>query len=279
MIEKIINLNDGNIVVKKTTAIGPTENIFKNPKIKKDFWDMSWNPVWGCRNKCEYCYARRMANRIYKQIALKEMEYNHKDFTIYNQNFNKSLYNKYLSLCSDLKTFIPTWLESNYVRKFPKKPSIIFVNSMSDPAYWEQSWYEKILKRITENFQHTFVILTKNPYIYLKYKFPHNTIIGVSTPTQEKFDAWIDFFKTNDKIINSVLFSIEPIQEKINIQEKDLLYIDWIHVGQESGNRKNRVKATPEMIKPFYDIKDTAVFMKENIRGIYHPDLKKEFPV
>jgi len=34
--------------------------------------DMTWNPVWGCRNNCEYCYARKIAGFRYKQIAEKD---------------------------------------------------------------------------------------------------------------------------------------------------------------------------------------------------------------
>jgi len=244
-------------------------------KIKRDFWNMSWNPVWGCKNKCAYCYARRIANRIYKQIALKEMKYHHKDL-------NRLLYNRFLSLCSDLKNFIPTWLESNYVRKFPKKPTIIFVNSMSDPAYWKPEWYEKILKRITENIQHTFVILTKSPSVYKKYTFSHNTILGVTCTTQRMLNEFefdlSNWFEPNNKI----LISIEPIQEKIKIGLLMKRVIDWMHVGEESGNRKGKIKATWEMIKPFYNFKDIPIFMKNNLLGLVNShgySIRKEFPV
>ena len=33
-------------------------------KTKIDWCDMSWNPITGCRHGCEYCYARRMAERF-----------------------------------------------------------------------------------------------------------------------------------------------------------------------------------------------------------------------
>ena len=246
--------------------------------MKRDFWDMSFNPVWGCLTECSFCYARKKARQFAEMIALKEMKYHHKDFTIYNQNFNRILYNKYLSLKSDLKNFQPTWLESNYQRKFPKKPSIIFVNSMSDPVYWEQEWYEKIVKRIAENMQHTFVVLTKQPKVYEKYTFPHNTILGVTCTTQlqvNQFDCdlsnWWD-------VNNRILISIEPIQEEIKLSLFLRKVISWIHIGQESGNRKNRVRATREMIEPFFDL-DMPVFMKNNLTGIVPGrELRKEFP-
>lgn len=33
-------------------------------KTKIDWCDMSWNPITGCKHGCEYCYARRMAERF-----------------------------------------------------------------------------------------------------------------------------------------------------------------------------------------------------------------------
>lgn len=240
---------------------------------KKDFWDMSWNPVWGCKNNCPYCYAKKIAKRYAKQIAEKEF--------YYFDNLEIKKYNRHLGyyiLQINLEKFNPTWLESNYVRKFPKKPSIIFVNSMSDPAYWEQKWYKKILKRICENMQHTFVVLTKTPEIYKKFTFPHNTIIGVTIVDTIDFKYAMKFFN-NLYATNKKLLSIEPIQKKIemSIVDKRMIEsnIDWIHVGQESGNRKGRVTATPEMIEPFFDFDMgkinwmfTKVFMKKNLENV-----------
>ena len=31
---------------------------------KIEWCDMTWNPVTGCKHGCEYCYARRVANRF-----------------------------------------------------------------------------------------------------------------------------------------------------------------------------------------------------------------------
>ena len=33
---------------------------------------MTWNPVWGCRNHCEYCYARGIAKRFGNVMAENE---------------------------------------------------------------------------------------------------------------------------------------------------------------------------------------------------------------
>lgn len=239
---------------------------------------MTWNPVWGCLNNCPYCYARQIAKRYAEQIAEKEMIYEFGKYVHDYNNLVEKVKEKSNILKRKILQFTPVWLESNYVRKFPKKPSIIFVNSMSDPAYWKQEWYDKIVKRITENMQHTFVILTKSPEIYKKYTFPHNTVLGVTCTTQLKINELechlSNWFEPNNKL----LISIEPIQEKIKIGLFLEKVIDWIHVGQESGNRKDRIRATKEMIQPFFDL-DIPVFMKNNLAGIVSGrELRKEFP-
>lgn len=33
-------------------------------KTKIDWADSTWNPVTGCRHSCEYCYARKIAERF-----------------------------------------------------------------------------------------------------------------------------------------------------------------------------------------------------------------------
>jgi len=126
--------------------------------------------------------------------------------------------------------------------------------------------------------QHTFVILTKQPEIYKKYTFPHNTILGVSITKNSDINKLKLHLLTI--INNRVLISFEPIQEKINNKIMDLLYfdgIDWIHVGEESGNRKERIRATREMIHPFFGL-DIPVFMKNNLNRLFPGQLRKEFP-
>ena len=242
--------------------------------MKRDFWDMSFNPVWGCLYKCPFCYARKFAKRYAEQIAKKEM--------MYLLQFGQLDVDECIAeMVEKLKTFQPIWLESNYVRRFPQKPSIIFVNSMSDPAYWEKEWYEKTVKRIAENMQHTFVVLTKQPGVYEKYTFPHNTILGVTITNNTELSRFVTMLML-PACSNKFLVCIEPIQEKIDMSFFSDKHcgddIDWIHVGQESGNRKDKVRATREMIEPFFDL-DIPVFMKNNLTGIVPGrELRKEFP-
>ena len=74
---------------------------------KIEWCDYTWNPAWGCKNLCNYCYARKIARRFGKLKAKKEYEYRE----IYNL---KELENR-------LNNFIPTFLITNFHKKFPKK--------------------------------------------------------------------------------------------------------------------------------------------------------------
>lgn len=61
----------------------------------------TWNPVVGCKQNCNYCYAKRINDR-FKFI---------KDWNI------------------------PEWREKSFNKKFPKKSQRIFIGSMSEIYY------------------------------------------------------------------------------------------------------------------------------------------------
>jgi len=230
-------------------------------KTKIDWCDEVWNPVWGCLHSppCSYCYARKMAKRICSLVALKESDL-----------FDNI---KYDLLVKDLYNFKPTWIESNFQKKLPKNPKRIFANSMSDIAYWKPDWTEKVLNKIKEYPQHTFMFLTKTPNIYFKYDelIPENCMIGFTATNQETFDFGNNCFAD---LGHKKFVSIEPIQEQIEIRH---FYGHLIIVGAETGKRKGKI--IPE--KKWIDIiaQETGhVFMKDNLRKYYSGEFRQEFP-
>ena len=46
--------------------------------------------------------------------------------------------------------------------KMPKEPSKIFVGSMSDCRFWDESQWDKILHVCADNPKHTFMFLSKS---------------------------------------------------------------------------------------------------------------------
>jgi protein gp37 len=221
--------------------------------------EFSWNPVWGCRNKCPYCYARKIAKRFAESIS-----YNiAKNYPYVSEAIRKNVWYE------DLKNFVPTWIESNFNKPFPKHPARIFVNSMSDIKFWGQDWMIQVLYEIILYPQHTFLFLTKFPEVYSQYKFPSNCWLGVSCtgrPTEE-------MVKWSIQCKNPHFVSIEPLLEEPYVDW--LEFMDWVIVGGLSPKPKHK-KHWVDRIIAHTAIENKPVFMKNNLR--YSGRIWQEFP-
>lgn len=267
--------------------IGWLKNPDGSPGISKNY-------VFGCKRRCLYCYGKLIAKRfgMAERMSECEMKYEFGKNWDYNNIFALT---KYAMLVNAFKNFIPTFRPSVLAQKLPRKPTMIFF-SMSDPAYWKDEWYEKILEKICNHMQHTFVILTKSPRIYEKYTFPHNTWLGTTITNNDEWRRAAILTELN--LLNTTFISFEPLHEMIDEQiidniitgnwshykddDGEICYhygkpIDWVIVGPETGNRKNRIIAKPDMIEPFYDLK-TLVFMKEACKQVIGKKLRQEWP-
>jgi protein gp37 len=229
-----------------------------------EWCDYVWNPVWGCLNDCEYCYARKIAWRFGDKVANANRKY--------LQQNPKTRMLPFVEMRNDLKNFKPTWLQKNFDSPIPKKPSRIFVNSMSDIAYWEPEWMGKVLNLIRYYPQHTFIFLTKQPNCYFSFNVYDNCILGATAVNENEVSTYSDILSM---VSNKTFLSIEPIQEKIDI--RFINEIDWLIIGAETGNRKNKIIPKPEWIEEFRNI-DIPVFMKNNLRDIVKGELRQEFP-
>jgi protein gp37 len=226
----------------------------------------TWNPVWGCNNTCEFCYARNLARRFWKQIASKDDDY-------CNKNNIRNPHDYYF----DIYTFKPIFLESNFNRKFNKKYKSVFVNSMSDIAYWKPEWMKRVLDRIKINFNYNFMFLTKQYEVYTNYNFPKNCWLGVTITGN--YDEPYGIYNRNFWGKNKTFYSIEPILNNIDI--KHFSQPDWIIVGAETGNRKNKIipkKEWIENIRMFCQDNDIPYFEKESVSKIVDRELIQQFP-
>ncbi len=237
---------------------------------------MTWNPVWGCLNNCKYCYARGIAKRFWQQIYEKEL-------LRYNSELGIVHYRKRLK--RDLKSFNPVWLESQYNKALPKKPQKIFVGSMSEIFYWDEYWIDKIKDKIDKYPQHIFQFLTKFPEVYNWYEFPENCWLGV-TITKNR-DMYLSMLagtfnaNPNIKYNNQGFISFEPLLEDIDdIEAYDFPNLNWVIVGAETGNRKDKVIPKKEWIENIVDYcrkHNIPIYLKDSLKDIY-PETIKEFP-
>ena len=237
-------------------------------KNKIGWCDMTWNPVWGCNNHCEYCYARGIGKRFYNVIADKEYKY------MYHRN----------EICTGefanrLRHFVPTFINSQFNKELPKKPQRIFVGSMSEIYYWKTEWREKVREKIKQYPQHTFQFLTKFRVVYNAWSFPENCWLGITTTREDDLNLGLPFLMVTDKRIQ--FLSIEPILEKINPKLFDeITRIDWIIIGAETGNRKDRVIPKREWIDDivlYCKDKYIPIYLKDSLKEIYPIEIK-EFP-
>jgi len=242
-------------------------------KNKIGWCNLTWNPVWGCLNNCEYCYARKIAKLRYKQMI--EIEFNH-----YWRKHPTWAWNG--DHLSGLKDFRPTFLEAQFDKKFLQKVQKIFIGSMSEIYYWKDEWLEKVLEKVKLYPQHIFQFLTRYPEVYREYDFPKNCWLGI-TITNNKAFYNMDFTinKINTKRIKFI--SIEPILEDIDIKRiVDSLNLNWIILGAETGNRKGKIipKVRWAMkIINYCIFSRIPIYVKDNMVKIY-PNLKniKQFP-
>lgn len=236
----------------------------------------TFNPVWGCRNHCEYCYARKIAGFRYDRMAEKEYGY---------------MYLRGVGLCQGrlanrFRHFVPTFIQSNFDKKFPQKAQKIFVGSMSEIAHWDRVWIEKVIEKIKQYPQHIFQFLTKDPLAYLDYEFPQNCWLGLTiirTPKYPEPDRWsfIEFKRNN--LYNLKFVCFEPLLENIDLSYYlDLTAISWVIIGAETGNRKDKIipdKKWLLYIIKYCDLHKIPIFIKDNLLK-YYPKFGhiKEFP-
>lgn len=215
-------------------------------KTKIEWCDYTWNPVWGCKNECSYCYARRLAKR-------------------WGESFE------------------PHWKEKNFNRAFPKKPSKIFVNSMSEIAFWNVEWFVKVFHKIDLNPQHIFLFLTKDQRIYNEWYFPNNCWLGVTATTQDEVRALVHrsfiICDENEERTNKYFVSIEPILSFINPNLLRDHGLDWLIIGAETGNRKEKVIPDRDWIDPLLTL-DMPIFLKDSLKPLYGDNLEdwRQFP-
>ncbi len=227
-------------------------------KTKIGWCDEVWNSAWGCKHDCEYCYARKFAYRMSFNDGLMD------HFKKADKNLN----------VKNIRNFKPTWVESNFVKPFPKQPSRIFVNSMSDIAFWKPEWFKRVITKISLNPQHTFMFLTKAPKIYSKYHFPSNCWLGVTVTSNDDVNKSIQLESQKD---NLTFISLEPMLT----EDMFAVYFehDWIIVGLETGRKDVFIpqKENVESIKRLCKIFEVPLFMKESMK-IYDKPLIQEFP-
>ena len=181
----------------------------------------SFNPITGCKRGCKYCYARGIWNRFYRKR--------------YKAEFDKILFhNKRL-------------LEPCKV----KKPSTIFVGSMSDIEYWEKGHLYQVLNICNDASQHTYMFLSKNLRSYDGIKWPDNTMQGFTFTCLLPLTEYHQFIMCQLSELSRPCFSIEPICGTLKVDVSDNTEV--VIVGAMTGNMKDKVIPEKDWIQSVRD--------------------------
>lgn len=173
--------------------------------------ELTWNPWSGCERVsagCRYCYAETLAEGKRGSPA-------------FPRGFELTLR--------------PHKLKEP---KAVKKPSLIFLNSMSD-FFWDKvsdAERDRVLD-VVEATPHEYQCLTKRPEEALRYsrrrRLPRNFWMGVTIESQATAGR-LDVLKEIDAEIRFV--SAEPLLSQLIL---DLTGIQWLISGGESGRHLN----------------------------------------
>jgi protein gp37 len=132
-----------------------------------------------------------------------------------------------------------------------------------------------VLQKIRLHPEHIFLFLTKDPWAYKLLDFPPNCWLGVTITRQAEMDAFADYlFDCSWEKKANLFLSIEPILEPVKLT----ITPDWLIIGAETGNCKDKVIPEPEWIYPLVFDSGIPVFMKENLQGVWELPLIRRFP-
>lgn len=206
-----------------------------------EWTEQTWNPTTGCTKVspgCKHCYAESMARRLQAMGA-----------PGYDNGFE-------LSLMADR-------LEQPLHRR---KPTIYFVNSMSDLFHEEipNRFLDRVFSVIKNSPQHTYQILTKRSLrmhdYFIGRTVPSNVWLGVSVEDKKYGVPRIDDLRSINATVRFI--SAEPLLEDLG--GINLTDIHWMIVGGESGPKARPMKtAWVDNIHRQCQLYGTAFFFKQ----------------
>lgn len=256
-------------------------------KTKIEWCDATWNPVTGCRHGCKYCYARKIANRFgkFEPSNFAQMS----DVNNYSCTFK--LYEKD-KISSYPFLFAPTYhmYRLDDTDKLVNKN--IFVCSMADLfGDWVSiEWINDVLKKCVENERNNYLFLTKNPKRYMEVieRFKEDlgnmwfgTTITGSEDLQEFKEITLAMRELKNTYKNIKLFvSVEPMLNNISVINRIAIVdiFDWIIIGAESGNRKEKVVPECKWIIDLCEaceVRSKPVFMKDSVMKLFQESEKR----
>lgn len=253
-------------------------------KTKIPYCDSTWNIVTGCLHGCDFCYARRIAERFgIKPFGYVEPTVLEEPIILQGKKEPYPL------------GFAPTFhrYRLDEPRRW-KKPRTIFVCSMADlfGEWVPDTWIQEVFDACRKAPQHRYLFLTKNPKRFKEIRkngieLPEKCWIGTSATVNAdctaNYPSKLRHLSDNWDTITQWFVSIEPILERFSKSSiENIATMDWVIVGAETGNRKEKVVPEKVWIDEIVEQckeSGTPVFMKESLRELMGKDFKQEYPL
>ena len=275
-------------------------------KTKIDWCDATWNPVTGCLHGCEYCYARRIAERFggcwrldlpgdtswrnFGESGLMgdyARHSNRKCHVLDEPEIECAVFDPPSGYRGKVKPY-PYYFDPTFHRykldepQRWKKPRTIFVCSMADlfGEWVPDEWIEEVFRACEKAPQHRYLFLTKNPARLCKMASAgvlprHNNWWFGSTLDSKNAKRFQGGFVYNTFV------SVEPLTEHMHVGLGSFGSDEWVIIGAETGNRKGKIIPKREWVENIVEaaqITGMKVFMKESLRGLMGEDFRQEFP-
>ena len=178
----------------------------KNPDGSQGY---TWNPITGCLNGCDYCYARKLANgRLRKRYLDGILPPGTDDIENQIDPFYPRFWEERLG---EIKRGYH-YTDWGGACEFGAAPKGIFVCDMGDlfGIGIPEEWTRKVLEAISQDTTDRFYLLTKQPQELIKWSpFPPNCFVGVTATDTSK--AWIASKQLSGIEAKVKFLSIEPL--------------------------------------------------------------------
>ena len=222
----------------------------------------TWNPVGGCAHDCQWlmpsgdtaiCYAKTIAERVAPQ-------------TYYNgfaaHYWRPDVLNEPLKL---------------------KEPGGIFLDSMSDLMGTQvpDDQVRTVLDVCRRADWHIFFLLTKNAPRLLKFEFPRNVWVGVSSAPDFMYGKPLvreqqqRYMRTALRVLSSLplgqvtWMSFEPLSWDVSALVREFPHaLDWAVVGAASSGRKEYPPRESDLRALLGALDRTPIFYKGNLRSL-----------
>lgn len=252
-----------------------------------EWTDFTWNPVTGCLNDCDYCYAKTIADRFggASQTDCNETVGVECQWCTEGTGEIHELEEPFYNPDSHRVTPFPYYFDPTFHKyrlsepQRVKTPSSVFVCSMADLfGNWvPDAWIEQVFEACEKAPQHDYIFLTKNPKRYCDLanagKLPkvNNFWYGTTVTKQGQsfFQAWG----------YNTFLSIEPILQYLGAGIGSFGGTQFFIIGAETGNKKSKVipqKAWVDNICGAASPTGAAVFMKDSLRDIMGADFRRD---